>query len=180
MENNNTSQKTDMKKIMINMGLLLAVISILINVINYTFGDNIFEPHWAVQTIGFIIMIVAIVYGIKQYKASNENYLKLVEALKVGLGIALIAALVGVLYFIVFVNFIEPTYFEQYISFQRDAAIESNPDISIEQIDAGLKMSEPFMNTGFFAGIQVIMGLFLGFIISLIAGLVLKRDNPTA
>jgi len=180
MENNNPQQKPDMKKIMINMGLLLGVISILISVVNYTLGDNIFQPHWSLQLLGFIISIVVIVYGMKQYKESNQGFLKLGEAIKIGLGISVISGILGVVYFIIFTNFIEPTFFEQYIDFQREAAIEGNPDLSVEQIDAGLKMSKPFMNAGFFAAIQIILALFFGFIISLISGLVLKRENPAA
>jgi len=180
MEINSIPQKLDIKKIMINMGLLLGIINILLTVVNYTLGDNIFQPHWSLQIFGFILSILVIVYGMKQFKVINNGYLKLSEALKIGLGISLIAAILGAVYFIVFTNFIEPTFFEQYIEFQREAAIEGNPDINVEQIDAGLEMSKPFMNTGFFVAIQIILGLFFGFIISLISGLVLKKENPAA
>ena len=77
-----------------------------------------------------------------------------------------------------FTNFIEPNYFADYIEFQREAAIEANPDIPIEQLDQGLEFSKPFMNTGFFIGVQLILALFFGFIISLIGGLIMRKENP--
>lgn len=166
------------KKIMINYGLLLGVISILLSVVTYTIGSNMFQPHWSLQLFGFILLIIILASGIKQFKKVNQGYLKLGQAIKTGMGIVAISGLLGVIYFVIFTNFIEPTYFEQYIDFQREAALENNTNATVEQIEAGLEMSKPFMNTGFFAGVQFILGLFFGFIISLITGLVMKNENP--
>ncbi len=42
MENQKSSSS---KQIMLNYGLILGVVSVLIAVANYAFG-NIYEPHW--------------------------------------------------------------------------------------------------------------------------------------
>ena len=171
--------KASTKKIMINYGLILGVVSILLNVLNYVVGSNMFQPHWSMQLIGFLILIAVIVYGLKELKKNNNGFLKLGEALKVGIGIALVSSILGIIYFVIFTEVIEPTYFEQYIDFQREAALEMG-NASEEQIDQSLEMSKPFMNTGFFVGIQLVVGLFFGFIVSLIAGLAMKKENPYA
>ncbi len=173
----NEPNSVNSKKIIINYGLILGLISVLLGVISYVSG-NVYKPHWSIQTIGFLILIAIIVYGIREFKKQNGGYLKLSQALKIGIGIALISGIIGVIYFLIQVNFIEPNYFENYMDFQREAAMQANSSATQEQIDAGLEVSKPFMNTGFFAGIQLAMALFFGFIISLIAGLVMKKDNP--
>ena len=171
--------KVNSKKIMLTYGAILGVVSILLSVISYVMG-NVFKPHWSIQLLGFLILIAVIVYGLREFKKQNGGFLKLGQALKIGIGITAISSVLGILYFIIFTNLIEPDYFVQYMDFQREAALEANTSATPEQIEQGLEMSKPFMNTGFFAGIQFIMAVFFGFIVSLVAGLVMKRENPHA
>ncbi|MFC4635604.1 DUF4199 domain-containing protein [Dokdonia ponticola] len=169
--------KGSAKKIMINYGLLLGVISVLLNVILYATNNHI-QPHWSVNLIGFLIFIIVMVTALKSFKKDNGGFMKLGEAIKIGLGVALISTLIGVVYTYVLVNFLEPTYFEQLMSIQRDTMIESNPNMTQEQIDQSMGIAEKFSGAGIIITFQIIGGLFFGFIISLIAGLVLKKDNP--
>jgi len=171
------SEKINSKKIIINYGLILGIISVLLGVISYVMGD-LYQPHWTMQVLGYIIFIGIVVYGINEFKKTNGGFLRLGQALKIGTGIAAVAAVIGIIYFIIQVNFIEPDYFVNYIDFQREAAYKANPSVTQEQVDAGLEFSKPFMNTGFFVAIQIAMTLLFGLIISLIAGLVMKKQNP--
>lgn len=169
--------KASAKKIMINYGLLLGIISILFNVIMYVTNNHI-QPHWTLQLIGFIIFIIIIVIAHKAFRKENGGFMKLGEAIKIGLGIALISAILGVIYTYILMNYIEPTYMEQVMSIQKDAMLESNPNMTQEQIDQALEMSKKFSGTGIIIAFQIIAGLFFGFIISLFSGLALKRENP--
>ncbi|MFT5890313.1 MAG: hypothetical protein ACI9Y7_000403 [Dokdonia sp.] len=169
--------KASAKKIMINYGLLLGVISILLNVVMYVTNTHI-QPHWSIQLFGFFIFIAIIVIAHKAYKKDNEGFMKLGEALKIGLGIALISAIIGIIYTYILINFLEPTYFDQLMSIQQDALIESNPNMTQEQLDQTMEITKKFSGTGVIITFQIIGGLFFGFIISLISGLILKKDNP--
>tara|TARA_R110001632_G_scaffold195268_1_gene316888 strand:+ start:279 stop:833 length:555 start_codon:yes stop_codon:yes gene_type:complete len=172
--------KAVMKKIIINNGVALGIISILFSVISYVMGNQ-FQPHWSVQLIGFLTFIYFILSGVNAFKKEKGGFLKLGEALKIGLGIALISAIIGVIYFVIFTQFIETNYFVEYTDWQRDTVLESRPnatDAEIKQIDVGMEMQKPFMNTGVFSAVQLMMGLFLGFIVSLIGGLFMKKDDP--
>ena len=90
------NEKLSAQSVMLNNGLMLGLISILIGVVNYVFG-NIYEPHWIVAVVSTLATIVFIVIGIKKIKENNNGFLKLGEALKVGLGIALISGIISVL-----------------------------------------------------------------------------------
>ena len=69
------NQKSSAQSIMLNNGLMLGLISILIGVLNYAFG-NVYEPHWIISVIGILITIAFIVLGIKKIKENNNGFLK--------------------------------------------------------------------------------------------------------
>jgi hypothetical protein len=170
------NQKSSSTQIMLNYGLILGVLSILTAVANYAFG-NVFEPHWSISIISILISLVVIVLGLKALKESNNGFLSLGESLKTGLGIALISGIIYVIYFFAFTNFIEPDYFTNLADFQEATMIESYPNWSDEQLEASLEMAQKFSGFGMIAAITMIMSLFFGFIISLIAGLIMKKTE---
>ncbi|MGB7395608.1 MAG: DUF4199 family protein, partial [Pricia sp.] len=60
--------------------------------------DMIYEQSVAVSLIPFILVTVAIVMAISQFKKGNLGFLKLSEALKIGTGVGVVAGIIGVLY----------------------------------------------------------------------------------
>jgi hypothetical protein len=173
MEN---QKSTSAKQVMLNYGLLLGLASILIAVANFAFGD-IYKPHWSISIISGVASVIIIVLGLKKIKESNGNLLSLGEALKTGLGIALISGIIYVIYFYAFVNYIEPEYFANLAKVQEVTMLEAYPNMTDEQMENALEMSKKFSGFGMIAAITLIMSLFFGFIISLIAGLIMKRTE---
>lgn len=172
MENN----KTSATQIMLNYGLILAFITILVAIANYAFG-NVYDPHWSVSVLNAALTIIIIVFGLKKLKESNNGLLSLGQALKTGLGIALISGIVYVIYFYVFVNFIEAEYFINAAKVAEDKIITQYPNMSDEQLEAAVAMSQKMSSFGMISAIVLIMSLFFGFIISLIAGLIMKKTE---
>ena len=170
MENQTTSSKS----IMINNGLILGLISILISVTVYALGKT-YDQHWSVGVISFLIMVAIIVMGIKKFKASNGGYLSLGEAIKIGLGIALISGIISVAYTYVFTSFIEPDFFINLAQVQEQKWIDQG--LTDEQIEGAKVMMDKMSNPMMTAGFTVIGSLFFGFIISLISGAVMKEKN---
>ena len=168
------NQKTSSKQIMLNYGIMLGLASIILNVIIYAMGMT-YAPHWSVGLIGIAIMIGFIVMGIKNLKEQNGGFLSLGEALKTGVGIALIAGLVGVVYTLIFTNFIEPDYFAKMLEAQEQQLIDYG--MTDEQIENQLSMTEKLSGPTMAAGMAIIGSVFLGFIISLIGGLVMKHSD---
>ncbi len=169
----NQSQPT--KKIIINYGVILAAISILLNVTMYALGKH-YDQDWKMGLFGFIIMAVVIFMGIKKAKEFNGNILSLGQALKVGMGIALVAALIGVVYTLIFMNFIEPDFMDNMMEIQRQNMLENYPNLTDEQIEMQLEMGKKFANPWVSSAFQLIGSLFFGFIISLVSGLILKKE----
>tara|TARA_B100001057_G_C22413241_1_gene780536 strand:- start:9 stop:530 length:522 start_codon:yes stop_codon:yes gene_type:complete len=162
------------KSIMINYGVYLAVSSILINLVFYATGI-LLTLGWALGLIGLLLTIVFLVIGIKKYKEINEGFLTWGQAVKIGVGISIVSAFIGVIYTLIFNNFIDPTIQEQAIEIQRQAWENSN--MPEEQIEAAEEMAKTFSSPAITSAIQIVAAAFFGFIISAIAGAIMKKSE---
>ncbi|MGV6828136.1 MAG: DUF4199 domain-containing protein [Flavobacteriales bacterium] len=171
------NQKVSIKKIAINYGLILGLLTIVISVLAYVTNHHIDRPWW-VTVLSIGVMIWAIVYGLKAFKKENGGFMSLTEALKVGLAISLIAGIIGAIFNYIFITVIEPDFVNQVMEMSQQQMLEQNPDMSQEQIDMALSITEKFMNPGIMSAMAIIMTLFFGFITALIAGLVMKQNKP--
>ncbi len=168
--------KSSPGKFAMNYGILLGVIMVLIAVIMYVTGMPLKGIQWP-QYLYYLFFPLIIILGIKAYKAQNEGFLSLGEALKTGIAIALISGLIYVVYIILFNYVIDPEYNNKIIEMVRDQMLES-PDISEAQVEQTMgfvkKMSDPVIGSSVWIGLS----LFFGLIYSLIGGLVMKNENP--
>lgn len=170
MENQTASSKS----IMLNYGLYNGLAGILLNVMLYALG-MIYEQPWWVGVIGFVISFALIFMGTKAFRFTNNGLLSFGQGLKIGIGISLIGGIISIIYQQIFINFIEPDFAKNQMDIVKQNMVESNA--SSEQIEATMQMME--MGQGPLAqiGFGLIAVLFIGFIISLITSLILKRDE---
>ena len=170
MENQTTSSKS----IMLNYGLYLGLASILIQLVIYVSGMTYDQPWW-VQVLGFLVSIALVFMGTKTFRTNNHGLLSFGEGLKVGIGIALISGIILVIYEQIFMNFIEPDYMANMMEVTRQTYVEQN--LTSEQIEAAMEMSEGFSSPLITSGFALIGALFVGFIISLFTTLILKKGE---
>jgi len=169
------NQPVPSKKIMLNYGLYLGIVSIIISVAVYALGMH-YEQDWKNMVIGIIVMFVIIFLGIKKYKEFNSGYLTIGQALKTGIGIALIGGIIGVIYSYIFMNFIEPDFMDKMMELQQQKMIEDYPQLSDEQIETQIELMNKFSTPLISSAFQIIGSLFFGFVISLIVGFIQKND----
>lgn len=173
MENNTPS----VSKFALPNGAILGILLIVIVVIMYVTGMLYEGTQWPMY-IYYLIYPFFIGYCIYVYRAKNGGFLKLSQALKVGIAIAAISGLVYAIYNVIFAYVIEPGFAERMLDVARDNMLEQNPNMTDEQLEMGLsiaeKMSNPLLGGAFF----IVMSVFFGFIYSLISGLIFKRENP--
>ncbi len=171
------TQSTSLKKIALNYGVLLALLSIVLQVISYVLDVHIDRPWW-LTVLQLLISVSVIVYGIKAFKTENTSFLTLSQALKTGLAISLVAGIIAVVFNYIFMNFIDPDFIQKTLDFSREQMIENYPDMSQAQIESSLEISAKFMTPWIMSAFAIIATLFFGFIISLFAGLVMKKNPP--
>ncbi|MDC8000444.1 DUF4199 domain-containing protein [Aequorivita todarodis] len=171
------TQTTSLKKIALNYGVLLALLSIALQVISYVLDVHIDRPWW-LTVLQLLISVSVIVYGIKAFKTENSGFLTLSQALKAGLAISLVAGIIAVIFNFIFMNYIDPDFIQKTLDFSREQMLEKNPDMTQEQIDMAMSMSAKFMSPWIMSAFAIIATLFFGFIISLFAGLIMKKNPP--
>ena len=173
MENNSSTLKSHI----LQYGILLGGISVIFALMLF-FLDMHYNQESSVGIVSIIITIAVIVLGQYNFRKDNDGFLTYGEALKLGVGIALISSIIGVTYQVLLVTLIDPDTIPKMITIAENQLYESNPEMSQEQIDQMLEMQSKFITPKMMTAFGLIGGLFIGFIISMISGLILKRNRP--
>ncbi|REH48836.1 uncharacterized protein DUF4199 [Tenacibaculum gallaicum] len=162
------------KNIILNYGLYLGLIGVFIHLAFYATGTLI-KFGWLSGIIGFIAMIILIILGIKKFKTDNNGFLTFGQALKVGVGIAVISAVISTIYTLIFTNIIEPDFQAQMMEVQKQAWIDAG--MTDEQIEASETMAKKFNSPVITAPLALVVSAFFGFIISAIGGAIMKKTE---
>ena len=163
-------------------GVLFGVIMILEFVIMYIIGMRSLVGTSAgviVNIANYLVLPLLFIYlGCINYKKNlNNGFISYGEALKVGVSITFIAALIYGLFNIAF-NFIYPDFINEMISITQDDMIKQNPNITNKEMEMGIAMMKKFMNPLIVLPVTLAMYSFFGLIYSLIVGAIVKNENP--
>lgn len=169
MENKNSG-----KNIIVNYGLILGGIAILISLVQYSLGEHL-TPNPIYGVISFGLMIAAIVLGIKKLKELNQGYISFGEAVKVGVGIAVVSALISIIYNLIFIYFIEPDFLDQMLQKQEEDMF--NKGMKEEQIKAAMAMANKLKGPFISSAVGIVASAFMGFIVSAITGAIVKKSK---
>ncbi len=168
------TQKPTAGKFSMNYGLALGAIMILISVITYVTGMALEGVQWP-NYVYYLIFPAIIIYAINQFKKANGNVLSLGEAIKVGLAIAMISALVNIIYGLIFNYYIDPEFMEQMMIVYGEKLLE-NPRMTPEMVEQQMEFMKKFQNPLFGSAFWIAMSAIFGLIYSLIAGLIMKQE----
>ncbi|AXT60185.1 DUF4199 domain-containing protein [Aquimarina sp. AD10] len=172
MANNNPS----IVKQSIKFGVIQACLSIL-----HSITLNITDINLSKKTntlVNLLILIIPIFYGIYKYKNTNNGFLKLKEAIKVGFIISLIGIMITMIWIIFEYNVLEPGKLDQLMDKEKDEILLNNMDKSFEEINRSIEFAKKFSVPGYLgSSILVIAHIFSGLIISLIVGAVIHKKK---
>jgi len=162
----------------LKFGLILGGISVIYNLMLF-FIDAHIERSTLNNIVNFVITAGVIVWAIIEFRKENGGFLSLSESLKIGLGITLVSAIIAIIYTILLVKVLDPTYFEKSLEIAKNNMIENSPNLSQEEITRNLSFARKFMGIGAISIFIIVFSLLFGFVISLITGLIVKKSNPT-
>ncbi|UJH67698.1 DUF4199 domain-containing protein [Allomuricauda sp. SCSIO 65647] len=162
-------------KYALNYGLILGLISVVFSVFLYLQKAH-YEQNWAVTGIGFLIMVVVVAIAVKNFRKANGDFLSIAQALKIGTGAAVIAGIIGIIYFLIQSNLIEPDFMEKATAIAKEKTFAQNPNITEEQWQQGVEMRKKFAWLTY--PIILIFNTIMGLVAGLIAGLIFKKAKP--
>ena len=171
------NQKITTVKTALNFGLILGGISLVYSLMLF-FLDMHYQGETATSLIGYILLIGLVLWAIMHFKKNNDGYISLSEALKTGVGTALISAIIVCIYTIVMIQYLDPEFLDKSIEYQKQKMLQENPEISVESVNKMFDMQKEFSGPFIISGFIIIFNLFFGFIISLIVGLIVKKSKP--
>ena len=102
-------KKISSKNVIYQYGFLTGVVAITWGIIQFIMGTH-YENDVVSQIVGSIILITGIVLGQLAFRKENGGLVSFSECLKVGVGISLVQAILGLLYYFLLTNFIEPDF----------------------------------------------------------------------
>lgn len=164
------------KKIILNYGLLLGLVSVVFGIMLYTQKLH-YEQSAMIISISLILTAAFIFLGVNAFKKSNEGYLKVGEALKIGVGIALVATIISLLYQYILITYIEPDFMDKAMEIAEVKAFKDNPSMTQEQWNTGMEMQKKFAWLSYPIGL--IFSCITGLVFGLISGLIMKKANTS-
>ncbi len=162
-------------KYALNYGLITGGLGVIFGIMLFSMDMHL-ERGFAVQAVQIAILAAGVIFGILQFKKANQGYLVLSQALKIGAGIGLVAAIVGIIYFLLLSNVLDPEFMEKTFEITRQEVSEQNPQMTSEQLDNMIEMQKSF--TWVTYPIILIFNVILGLIVGLIGGLIMKKQEP--
>lgn len=145
------------------------VYSTIINVAGMT-------QNRALTSVAFVILIGGIVLGMRDFRTQNAGFMSYGQGLGVGSLISAIVGLLGSVFTMFYIQFIDTTIMQQSLNTAR-ADMEAR-GMDDAQIDQAMEISQKFMTPGMVFIIGILSYLIIGFIISLIVAAIMRKDKP--
>ena len=179
MSNETINQQTrqegeiDIKSNAVKYGIIGGLGGIIISLILF-FLHMQFES-WA-KWLQTFIMLSAIILGIRAIAEDNRNKLVPFGTLfKGGMMITLIVAIISIIYFLIYSNFIETDFVDKILEVSRQKMADKG--LSEEQTDRAIEMTKKFMSPVFMTVIALISNLIIGAVTSVIGAAIFKKED---
>ncbi len=165
--------KTSMWPLALKWGLITGFAVVIFNLILYLIGESYNNTlNW----VAYLILAISLFIAIKSYRDHELNgYLRVSNALGLGTVIALISGIVAAIYFLIYANVLDPGYMDEALRVARENAIERG--VEGDTLEQQMKMVEKFMTPGFILFFSLLWNVVVGFVLSIIAGLVFQNKQ---
>jgi len=168
----------------VQYGIIGSIISIVLGIIMYIMGPDLFK-NWVLSIVIwiFLIIVVTVIMSLSAgaFKKSNGGYVSFQRAFREAFIPAVIMAVVGLLFNILLMNVIDPGYTEELkVAIEEMVTTQyENAGMSEDAIDkqlAKMEKNDQFSILG--QTKSTLFGLILYGVIALIIAAIVKKKNP--
>ncbi|MDY8137238.1 DUF4199 domain-containing protein [Aquimarina sp. 2201CG5-10] len=161
------------KKYILRYGVILGILYVISRVvIDLNHDASSIHP-----VLDLSVRIIVILSGIYAYKSANGGFLKLSKAIKIGIGIAVLAAVMLSVWSILFHTIIEPDHLAKKYEVLEEQMIEDNLTMSRKDVNQGLEVSKKIGSPYIMSIITITWNALLGFFISLLGGAIMYKKK---
>ena len=125
---------------------------------------------------GWGIFIGVMVMAMRKFKEGNEGYMSFGQGMGVGFFYTLITGIISSVFDTFYLTVVNPQMLQDQLD-KSIAVLESNPNMSDEQIEAGAELAQTFSHPVILFFIALFGAFIIGIIIALIVAAVIKKDN---
>tara|TARA_B100001059_G_C17698147_1_gene508587 strand:- start:435 stop:959 length:525 start_codon:yes stop_codon:yes gene_type:complete len=165
------------KSTVLNYGLIMGGLTIAFTLMLFLM-DMHYQNSSIQQWTGLLIMAGSIVFGQLAFKKMNNGFISLAEGMKIGIGITALGSAIGIAYGIFQGYVLDPDTMSKAMDYAIEQAIQQNPEIGDEIVEAMEGAFEFFANPLISSSIGMAVSLFFGGLISLLTGLAVKKNRP--
>jgi hypothetical protein len=156
-------------------GLYLGVVLIVLSLIYYLL--DVFTESWT-GYISYIILLIGILFSQIKYRDDHLcGYITFGQSFSTGFLTGLFAAILTAIFSYFFMSYLGEDFIETLLE-KTMTELESNPNLTDEQIDQTMNMTRKFMTPGIMTAFSFFGSAIVALILSLIAAIFTKRaDN---
>ena len=159
----------------LNYGLITGIALVIVSLVLWMFGT---ADDWIESLITYATLTVGIVIGIKTHRDKNRNGL-ITYGYSLGMGtlISLFASIILAIYLYTFLKYIDPDVIGTLLDIEESKLEDA--DLSQKDIEMSMNIVRKIIVPFWMSIISVMVYTFVGFIISLIASIFLKKTDDS-
>ena len=130
---------------------------------------------------GYLILIIGMIWGTVDYRTKAlGGFMTYGKAFGSCFMIGLYSGIISAVYIFVFAKFIHPGFIQEMMDISRQSIMDSNPNMSEEQMEQALSFAGKFMSPPMMAMWAFLGYLFASAILGLIVSIFLKKEDKSA
>lgn len=155
----------------IYLGFALIVYSLLMYLLDV-------DRESYITYISYIILAAGLYWSVVSFRDKNmDGYIEYGKAFSAGFYTGLFASILAGIFLYIYVQYIDLGLIDEILVEAEENMLAQNPDMSNEQLDQALSMTETFTSPVMMGVMGFIMNLFVSTIFSLIIAIFAKREN---
>ena len=156
-------------------GAYVTVVLIVLSLAFYVF--DFYGQDWTAY-LSYAILLLGVVISSYHYRDNHMGgFITYGQSFMTGFLTALFAAIGLGIFSYIFMSLMPPEFTQNMLDQAEEKMIESNPELTDEQITMAMNWTEKIMQPGMMAGMAFLAYTFFGVIFSLLASIFVKRED---
>jgi len=156
-------------------GILLGIILVVYSLILYLAGLN--ENQW-LSAVSYVITAIVLYFVIINFRDKQQNgFLSYGKGVTVGLLTGLFASVIFAIFTYIYLTYIDPSILEQAMVKAEESVLQSNPNMSDEDLDRAMGFIEIFTSPAGMTATTIFWYTLVSLVFSLLISIFAKRED---